>query len=140
MSEADAGGVTERALEESGVADMRPAYRKLLVRLKQARPVDFEEATRRYREELEPSIAAGDLDPVAAWLSYGRWLAEQVVAGNAVAIDRTGRSHPLDRDAEPERDSLVLHMPDDERAPALLLSIPRAPSEAQRMAAELLVR
>lgn len=140
MSEAEAGRALEEALDAAGIADMRPAYRKMLVRLKQSQPADFEEATRRFREELEPAVAAGDVEPISAWLDYGRWLADRVIRGRVVTVDRSGRARPLDPEAEPGHDAMVLHLPDDERAFALLLSAPRKPSRAQRTTADLLVR
>ena len=78
------------------MADMRPAYRRLLLRLKEADPGAFEEATRRYREDLEPAIESGAGDPVTAWLEYGTWLAGQLSAGSALTIDASGRARPFD--------------------------------------------
>ena len=57
MSEDGARGRTDEALESAGLADMRPAYRRLLVRLKGVDPAAFEEASSRYRDDLEPAIA-----------------------------------------------------------------------------------
>ena len=89
MSEGQAGR-TDEALERAGLVDMRPAYRKLLVRLKSADPAAFEEASRRYRDELEPAIAGGDVDPITVWLEYGMWLADQFADGRTLAIDSSG--------------------------------------------------
>lgn len=131
---------TDEALRTSSLVDMRPAYRKLLVRLKKARPEAFEEATRRYRDEVEPAIAAGDSDPIAAWLEYGRWIADRIAGGRTVTVDRSGRSRPFDAADTAGIESLVLHLPDDDRAGAILLAAPREASESQRLTAELLVR
>lgn len=140
MSDDEATRRTDRALEVAGLADMRPAYRKLLVRLKRVDPAGFEEATRRYREDLEPAVASADVDPLAAWLEYGRWIAERIAAGRAVAIDTSGRARPLEPQAPDQLDSLVIHLPDDERASAIVLATPREPSQPQRVTADLLVR
>jgi len=131
---------TEQALQRADLADFRPLYRKLLVRLKSSDPEAFREATRRYQEDLEPSIADGTADPLAAWLGYGRWLAGRFADGHAVTIDRSGRARPLDEAVQPDDGSLVIHLPADARAAALLLAEPRKPSEPQRMTIELLVR
>lgn len=138
MSEA-AGDRTDEALRRAGLADMRPAYRRLLVRLKQSDPAAFDEASRRYREELEPEIAAGDCDPIRAWLEYGEWLAGRLDAGRALAIDPSGRARPFDASALADGGVMVVHMPDDDRAPATLLAMPAGPSESQQAAAELLI-
>ena len=139
MSEDTAKRRTDEALQKAGLADMRPAYRKLLVRLKQTDPAAFQEATRRYREDLEPAIAAGDADPISAWLDYGCWLAGRIVEGQATAIDATGRARPFDPSA-PDAGEMILHIPDDDRAPAIALAMPSTPSESQRETAELLLR
>ena len=139
MSEDGARGRTDEALESAGLADMRPAYRRLLVRLKGVDPAAFEEASRRYRDELEPAIAGGDIDPITAWLGYGVWLAGLFADGRVLAIDATGRARPLDPATAPDAGTMVLHIPDDDRAPATLLAVPSAPSEPQRETAELLV-
>jgi hypothetical protein len=140
VSEDLAGELTEEALALAGLADMRPAYRRLLVRLKQESPTSFEEATRRYREELEPAIASGDSSPLCAWLGYGAWLAGRFSEGRAMAIDPTGRARPFDPASEPEAGSMVLYLPDDDRAPATLLAVPTDPTDSQKETADLLVR
>jgi len=139
VSEAEVQRRTEAALESAGLKDMRPAYRRLLVRLKQTDPEAFHEATRRYQEDLEPSIASGRAEPVSAWLDYGAWLAGRLARGQAMAIDASGLARPLQPGAGPESGWLVLHLPEDTRSPAILLAWPADPSEAQRAAMELLV-
>jgi hypothetical protein len=137
--EAQATRLTQEALTRSGLADMRPAYRKLLLELKKADPATFDEATRRYREELEPSIAEGVADPVAAWLQYGIWLAGRFAAGKPMAIDPTGRARDFEPGSLPGPGDMVLFMPDDDRAAVHLLAMPAALSDPQRETAELLV-
>jgi hypothetical protein len=139
VSEDTARRLTDEALQKAGLADMRPAYRKLLVQLKQADPAAFQEATRRYREDLEPAVSGGDADPISAWLDYGCWLASRIAEGRAMAIDATGRARPFDPSA-PDAGTMILHVPDDDRAPAIALAMPCAPSESQRETAELLLR
>ena len=138
MSEDEAERRTNEALASAGLADMRPAYRKLLVRLKRERPADFAEATRRYREDLEPSVAAGDVDPIMAWIEYGRWLAHRLTAGRVLAIDETGRARPYEVGVRVPGAYLILHLPDDGRTPAILLASPSNPSEPQRLTTDLL--
>lgn len=139
MSETAGSDRTDEALRRAGLADMRPAYRKLLVRLKQSDPAAFDEASRRYREELEPEITAADSDPIRAWLAYGTWLAGQLAAGRTLAIDASGRAQPFEGSSAPEAGVMILHVPEDDRAPATLLAMPSGPSESQRETAELLV-
>lgn len=131
--------LTEAALRRVGLEDVRPTYRRLLVQLKQENPEAFEEASRRYREDLVPAISRGD-DPIAAWLGYGCWLASTLSEGRDLSIDASGRARPLD----PARDSgsaaLILHLPDDARSPNLLLAAPTAMSEPQGETMALLVR
>jgi hypothetical protein len=138
VSEDPAGRRTEEALAGAGLADMRPAYRKLLVRLKASNAAGFEEATRRYREEVEPTVASGTADPVTTWLEYGTWLAGQLADGEALAIDPSGRARSFDPSTPIEPGLMILHLPEDDRAPVVLLAVPLAPSEPQRETADLL--
>jgi len=135
--EEQAARYTEEALKRVGLADCRPLCRKLLLRLKDRDPEAFREATRRYQDEMEPSIADGTADPVATWLDYGAWLAGQLAEGSPLAIDASGRARPFDSSAD--CDKLVLHVPADDRTPAILLAMPAAPSDPQRETAELLL-
>lgn len=139
MSDERARGRTDEALERAGLADMRPAYRKLLVGLKSSAPAAFEEASRRYRDELEPAIGGGHVDPITAWLEYGMWLAGQLADGRTLAIDSSGRARPFDPSTTLDPGTMILHMPDDDRQPATLLALPSTPSDPQRETAELLV-
>jgi len=129
---------TLEALERSGLADMRPAYRKLLLQLKKADPAAFDEATRRYQEELEPSIAGGAADPIAAWLEYGIWIAARLSGGRPMTIDPTGRARDFDSGSLPGPGDMVLFMPDDDRAPVRLLAVPGEPTDPQKESAALL--
>jgi hypothetical protein len=126
----------ETALRDADRADPRPLYRPALKYLRDRDPEAFREALRYFEEELLPSVA-GEGDPLAAWLDYGRRLAEALGAGRLVELDTTGRSRPVNNPGEAR--GLVLHLPDDESAPALALRHPRDPSRAQKAAFELLV-
>ena len=119
MSEEPVRGRTDEALERAGLADMRPAYRRLLVALKSSDPAAFEEASRRYREEIEPAIAGGEVDPVATWLEYGIWLSCHITDGRPLAVDATGRARPFDPETDPDSAPMILYMPEDDRAPLL---------------------
>lgn len=126
------------ALRESELEDPRDFYRERLKLLRERSPAAFQDALRYYEDELLPSVAAEDSDPVREWFAYGRRLAELTAPGRLVEIDASGRAHahapPLDRTR------LVLHLPDDEREPAMILGLPRAASAAQRATCDLLVR
>jgi hypothetical protein len=129
---------TGEALKRAALADMRPAYRKLLIRLKGSDPSAFEEVSRQYREEVEPAIAAGDVDPILAWLGYGISLAERLAAGRTLAIDASGRARSFEASSALDAGVMILHVPEDDRAPATLLAVPSAPSESQQETAALL--
>jgi hypothetical protein len=138
VSEDPIGRRTEEALGRSGLADLRPAYRKLLLRLKESDPAAFEEATRRYRDDLEPAIESGSRDPVTAWLEYGVWLAGRFAEGRPVAIDATGRARDFDPEETSGAGDMILFLPEDDRAPVTLLAVPGEPSDPQRETAALL--
>lgn len=128
----------EDALEESGARDPRDYYRERLRELKGEDPEAYERAVAHYADELIPSIAAGGADPLAAWQEYGRLIAELTAQGTTVEVDPSGRSHSYDPPAPTDR--LVLHLPDEKRRRALLVSLPAEPSDAQRATYDLLVR
>lgn len=126
------------ALEESGARDPRDYYRERLRELKAEDPDGYERAVARYEEELIPSIAEGGADPMEAWRAYGRLIAELTARGRTVEVDPSGRSHAYDPPVAPDR--LVLHLPDEKKRRALLVSLPAEPSDAQRATYDLLVR
>ena len=82
-----------------------------------------------YRETLIPSIAQGSTDPLRAWTAYGLRLAELAHDGRTVSIDATGRARSFEHF---EVEALVLHLPDEKRARAVLVQLPPEPSKAQR--------
>lgn len=126
----------ETALQGADQRDPRPLYRPALRYLRDQRPDAFEDALRYFEDELIPAVA-GDAEPLATWLEYGRRLARALGAGRLVELDSTGRARPITDPAEAR--GLVLHLPDDDAAPALALRSPKTPSPAQQAAYELLV-
>ncbi len=130
---------TTQALASAGLADMRPVYRGLLRRLKEADPEAFSEATARYGEVLVPAIAGGE-DPVAAWVTYGVWLARRLMPGRLVQLDATGLADDVAGDPGANADRVLLYLPDSETQAAIPIARPVDPSPAQRSALQLLVR
>lgn len=128
----------EEALEESGARDPRDFYRQQLRELKGRDPDAFERGVRHYQEDLIPAVAGGEVDPLEAWERFGLLIAELTAEGRTVAVDRSGRSHAYEPSPDPER--MVLHLPDDRKEKALLVSLPAEPSSAQRATYDLLVR
>jgi hypothetical protein len=126
----------ETALAESGARDPRDFYRERLRELKRASPDEYQRAVTYYSDTLLREVAEGRRDPLTAWMEYGRRLAEALAAGRTVSIDPTGRARSYDPGA---RDSLVLHMPDDKGAKALLVALPSSLSPAQRATYDVLV-
>lgn len=126
----------EAQLAETGARDPRELYRERLRELKRARPQEYESAVAYYTETLIPEVAGGRRDPLEAWTEYGRRLAVALAAGRTVGIDETGYAHPWEGR---ELDRLVLHLPDDKGARALLVGLPPSLSDAQRAAYDVLV-
>jgi hypothetical protein len=117
------------------IRDPRPYFRPVLKHLREADPEAFSRAIAHFENELVPSLAAG-ADAVRGWLDYGLLLATAVGPGRLVEVDATGRARPVD-DALTAR-GLVLHIPDAEAAPVLVLRHPSAGSAAQDATVELL--
>jgi hypothetical protein len=142
VSDSDLGPEAEAryvdALEERGLEDLRPLYRDLLRRMRDEAPTSYDEAVRRYREEVAPA-AASEARPLRVWLRYGAWMARQIAPGRLVSVDRTGRA--TDLDAQPEEvpaGALVLHLPEERSVRALPLAVPASPSAAQQETQDLL--
>lgn len=141
MSDSDLGPEAEAryeaALEDRGLEDLRPLYRDLLRRMRDEAPTSYEEAVRRYREEVVP--AGSDDSPLLAWLRYGAWMARQIAPGRLVSVDRSGRAADLDaRPEEVPAGALVLHLPEERSVRALQLAVPASPSDAQQETRDLL--
>jgi hypothetical protein len=127
----------EAALAATGGRDPREFYRERLRELRERDPAAFRRAKEHFEQRLIPAVAAGEVDPLAAWLEYGRLLASLLAEGAAVQIDATGRSIPYAPPVPP--DHLVLHLPTSTREAALAVGLPPELSRAQRAAYELLV-
>lgn len=136
----DADRRLESALESAGVRDPRPYFRPALKHLRERDPDAFDRALRHYETVLIPAVAGGE-EPMRAWLDYGLELAGAMGPGRTVEVDATGRA----RDLSPEPDDLatgsglLLHLPEDDAAPALVLYYPASSSPAQDATVELLV-
>ena len=128
----------EKALEDRGGRDPREYYRERLRELKREDPDAYEEAVTYYVETLVPGIAAEEVDPLEAWLEYGRRLAELTARGRTVVVDEGGRARSYRSPGEAE--GLVLHLPDDTRQRVLLVGLPRELSSAQQATYDLLVQ
>ena len=128
---------TDAAFANSEWQDPRADYRALLKRLRERDAAAFEEAVRAYEEAVVARLGDSSVDPVAAWIEYGRRLAHIAGGGRTVRIDDAGRAADATETeaAEPE---LLLHLPADEAAPAIVVVAPREPSAAQRATAALL--
>ena len=104
--------------------------------LKRVRPDEYQRAVAYYSETLLPEVAEGRRDALGAWTEYGRRLAEALAPGRTVGIDESGRAGTYDP-ASPG--GLVLHLPDDKGARALLVALPRDLSGPQRATYDVLV-
>jgi len=130
--------LTAEALGDAGLEDPRPAYRKLLVHLKSIDADGFAEATRRFNEILVPDVANGSVPPLEAWLTYARWVCDRIRPGRIVAIDMSGRA--LDDADRLAADTVLIHLPDEASATAIVLATPSRPSASQQATVELLGR
>lgn len=126
----------DSALEHSPFRDPRPFYRRVLKQLRARDRDALDRAVRHYEDELIPAVA-GDGDPLALWLDYGRLLARLAGSGRTLEVDASGRASPVGDD--PGAGGLLLHLPDDVAAPAVVLRCPRDATPAQDASIELLV-
>jgi hypothetical protein len=123
------------AFARQQLEDTRPLYRQRLRRLRERDATAFDRALRHYEEVVLPALGAGNA--VEAWVEYGRWLAELDGPGRLLAIDPWGRATPYS--PPPTEDALILHVPEDPRAPVLATRVPAAPSPSQQATYDLLV-
>lgn len=130
------GDAYAEALERRGLRDVRPLYRALLKRLKTEDPDAYAEAVGRFEDEVKPAVEASD-DPLGEWLGYGRWLADRLAPGRAVAVGPSGRSAEA-ADGPPPPEALLLHLPESTRRRALELALPAEPTDHQEATRELL--
>lgn len=129
----------DEALERASLRDPRDSYRERLKLLRERDQPAFAEARQYYEEVLVPRVAAPDSDPILEWFEYGRRLAELEGGrtGRVVVIDHTGRA--ADFSPPLPRDHLVIFLPEENRAPALPLSVPLQLSPAQQASYDLLI-
>jgi hypothetical protein len=124
------------AMADAGMADSRAEYRERLRRLKKERPAAFRQATEHYERVVLPALLEGS-DPAGAWLAFGLELAGLAGPGRAVAVDGTGRSCEWRAGGAPG--ALVLFLPEDRQAAAVVLAAPATPTAAQAATIDLLV-
>lgn len=129
--------VLQEALEKSGARDPREFYRTQLRELREHDADAYQMAVAYYRDTLLPSIVQDGIDPLRAWAAYGGTLAELRAPGRTVVIDGTGRSRAAEEPGE--LGELVLHLPDDQRVRAILVSLPPELTAAQRATYDWLV-
>lgn len=125
------------ALARHGIQDVQPLYRALLRHLKSADPELYERAVARYERDVARGLEEGEDDPVRVWIAYGIWLAGRAREGRLVAVDPTGLAEPVEA-GDPPVGPLLLHLPDEARAPVTPLALPSDPSPPQRATLELL--
>lgn len=138
MSKEEALERLERGLRERELEDPRPTYRRLLKRLSGEDRDAYRDCVRRFEEELVPAVAGGEADPVAAWTRYGLEVASALAEGEARSVDESGRARSVEDASDPPVESLLLWLPTDAGAPALVLSRPRSLSDPQQATLELL--
>lgn len=134
---AAADAALEAALEATGARDPREFYRERLRELKRESPDGYEKAVAYYTDTLIPTVASGSGDPLDAWTEYGRALASALAPGRTLSVDATGKARPYE---DPNRAELVLHLPEERGARALLVGLPTELSDAQRATYDVLVR
>ncbi|WP_419949561.1 hypothetical protein [Candidatus Palauibacter sp.] len=122
------------ALAAHGIEDVQPRYRRLLLALKARDAAAYERAVERYRSEVA-EVASGS-EALAAWLSYGAWLASRIEPGRLVTISTEGLATPAPDPAPPG--PMLIHLPDAPNRKALVVAMPVDPSEAQRATVDLL--
>jgi hypothetical protein len=136
----DVAAVAEQALEaalaESGARDPREFYRERLRELKRLRPDAYQSAVHYYTQTLLPEVAERRGEALTAWTEYGRRLAEALAPGRTVTIDETGRARPYEASGA---FGLILHLPEDSGARALLVALPRTLTPPQRATYDVLV-
>jgi hypothetical protein len=125
----------QAAAAAAGLADPRPWLRERLLRLRGGQPDAFERAIRHYEQNVLPALAAADA--LAAWIEYAAFTARLSAVGQLTAIDATGRARSFVPPVE--HGALVVFLPDDPAAAALVAAQPLQPSPAQAAALDLLV-
>jgi hypothetical protein len=122
--------MADQALAESGFQEPRPSFRDRLRHFREEAPAAYSAGVEYYEKTLVPALAAEDVDPLLAWIEYGRRLGELAGRGN-------GRARPYRH--ELRYDALVLHVPDDTAIEVLALAIPTTLAPPQKATLDLLV-
>lgn len=136
--QAEADRLLEEALRKTGASDPREPYRALLRDLKERSLSDYEEAVAEYRDRVVRGIAEEGADPLVRWIEFGCATVQRLNPGRTIVVDGTGRAAPFA--PPPKGTDLILHLPDDRKSRALLVSSPGAPTTAQNATIELLVQ
>ncbi|WP_419939752.1 hypothetical protein [Candidatus Palauibacter sp.] len=123
-----------QALAEHGIDDVQPLYRQLLLRLKARDGGAYERAVARYRSDVEGVTGGGEA--LAAWLSYGAWLASSLEPGGLFTISEAGLAAGAPDPFAPG--AMLIHLPAAANRKGFVIAMPAAPSEAQRATADLL--
>jgi hypothetical protein len=119
----------------AGIRDPRAYFRPVLKHLRETDPQAFSRAITHFESDLVPALAGG-ADPVRGWMEYGLLLATALGPGRLMEVDGTGRAQPVEHPLSAS--GLVLHIPDAEAAPVLVLRHPSDGSPAQEATVELL--
>lgn len=135
--QAEADRLLDDALKRTGAADPREPFRALLRDLKERSASDYEEAVADYRDRVVRGIAEEGADPLERWLEFGCSTVQRLHPGRTIVVDATGRAIPLA--PPPSWRDLLLHLPDDRKTRAFLVSSPPEPTLAQGATVELLV-
>ena len=126
---AEADRLLAEALDASGERDPRDYYRSRLKELRVSNPEGYDAAIEYYQNKLIPPIASGEVEPLIAWMEYGKFLAESFTPGQTVSINQSGESHPYDPTTTSGK--LVLHIPESGKGGrAILVGLPSELSPA----------
>jgi hypothetical protein len=118
------------------LADPRGPLRARLKQLRETQPDSFARAVAHYEEQVLPALADQD-DALATWLEYVRQVGQLTSNGRLTTIDARGRAGPFKPPLQPG--ALVLFLPEDTAADALVAASPLEPSPAQAATIHLLV-
>ncbi len=125
-----------RALLETGARDPRESYRGMLRELRLRDEAEYEETVAVFEKTVLGAIVEEGAEPLGSWLEFGRDLSRRLHPGRDVVIDETGRARAFSPPASWQ--DLILHLPDDLRAKAVLVGAPSDLTGAQRASVDLL--
>src|SRR5690606_2897280 len=103
------------ALEQTGLPDPRGRYRNWLRELRARDEAAFRKALEYFEQQLVPTVAQPDSDPVRARTEHGLRLAQRLRDRHRVRSDTTGRPRPTGAGAPLE--DPILHPPPAVRPP-----------------------